>query len=266
MFDSLSPINRLSLCLLVSAGLHGGVVLFDWSMSPASHLVLRTPVEVGRVEIATRNLTTPEVTPIVPEIDDRAPPVAPRHVEAPVTTMPRQKAQRPAPAEKSVEPVRHRAENATAPRTAPQPLRSSETPVNMMTQDVLASLPRDVVAPEAPASANADDATEQVARPVAGSVPDVLVEAVPDYRSNPLPEYPSLARQRRWEGVVWLQVDVTAEGRVQEVKVEKSSGHAVLDRSATRSVGRWRFVPATRGGMPVDCKVRLPVRFRLEEG
>lgn len=92
-----------------------------------------------------------------------------------------------------------------------------------------------------------------------------LAEAVPNYRSNPLPEYPYLARQRRWQGTVWLLVDVSADGLVNGLRIEQSCGHSVLDRAASRTVQRWRFTPARRGGVPVASRVRIPVRFHLED-
>ena len=91
------------------------------------------------------------------------------------------------------------------------------------------------------------------------------VEAVPRYRSNPLPEYPRLARRKHWQGVVWLLVDVSPDGLVDDLQVEETCGHKLLDRAAERTVKRWQFSPATRGGLPVSSQVRIPVRFRLED-
>jgi protein TonB len=99
----------------------------------------------------------------------------------------------------------------------------------------------------------------------AGSTGEALVEAMPNYRSNPLPEYPYIARQRHWEGVVWLLVDVSAEGLVDDVDVERSCGYRALDRSARKTVQRWEFTPAMRAGLPVESQVRIPVRFSLED-
>lgn len=90
-----------------------------------------------------------------------------------------------------------------------------------------------------------------------------LLRATPRYETNPLPDYPRIARRNRWEGVVELRATVTAEGLVSRLSVERSSGHTVLDRSAVEGVGQWRFVPATRNGIPVACEVRIPVAFRL---
>jgi protein TonB len=92
-----------------------------------------------------------------------------------------------------------------------------------------------------------------------------LIEAMPNYRNNPLPEYPYIARQRHWQGVVWLLVDVSSKGLVVDVDLESSSGYRVLDRAARRAVKRWQFTPATRAGLPVDSQVRIPVRFSLED-
>jgi protein TonB len=92
-----------------------------------------------------------------------------------------------------------------------------------------------------------------------------LTEASPDYSSNPLPEYPFLARQRHWQGVVWLRVDVSMDGLVEDLRVEQSCGHSILDRAASRTVRKWRFTPARRAGQPTASQVRIPVRFQLED-
>jgi len=91
----------------------------------------------------------------------------------------------------------------------------------------------------------------------------VLRESRPLYRENPAPPYPSVARRRGYEGTVLLEVLVDEEGRVADLQVADSSGHAVLDRVAVHSVRRWRFEPATRGDEKVPMWVRVPIRFQL---
>ena len=88
--------------------------------------------------------------------------------------------------------------------------------------------------------------------------------ATPLYRLNPPPVYPQAARQRRSEGVVLLRVLVLADGMVGELRLEKSSGHAVLDQAALRAVRGWAFAPGRRGGVPAAMEVLVPVRFTLE--
>lgn len=88
--------------------------------------------------------------------------------------------------------------------------------------------------------------------------------ATPLYRLNPPPVYPQVARQRRFEGVVLLRVLVLADGMVGELRLEKSSGHVVLDQAALKAVRGWAFAPGRRGGMPAAMEVLVPVRFALE--
>ncbi len=87
--------------------------------------------------------------------------------------------------------------------------------------------------------------------------------ARPLYRKNPPPEYPALARRRHLQGTVVLEVSVSAEGAVEEVRVEESSGHKVLDRAALRAVWNWLFEPGRRGGERIAMRVMVPVRFDL---
>jgi protein TonB len=92
-----------------------------------------------------------------------------------------------------------------------------------------------------------------------------ISEAVPLYRENPRPQYPSIARKRGHEGKVLLEVLVNPDGKVGDVRVLDSSGHGVLDRAALKAVKRWLFEPGTRGNEKVAMWVKIPIRFQLEE-
>ena len=83
---------------------------------------------------------------------------------------------------------------------------------------------------------------------------------------NAPPNYPYLARRKGLEGKVLLKVAVGPDGRAREVTVAQSSGHEVLDRTARKAVGDWRFRPASRGGRPVAGTVKVPIRFNLSRG
>ena len=81
------------------------------------------------------------------------------------------------------------------------------------------------------------------------------------------PPYPSLAKRRHWEGTVMLRIRVDENGRPREVVIERSSGHSLLDRTATEHVlSRWRFQPAMAGGRAVGAWARVPIDFRLDRG
>lgn len=119
-------------------------------------------------------------------------------------------------------------------------------------------------APEAASvAAAAAPAPPKQTRPHASAGIGLQPPAHPDYLDNPPPAYPTVARRRRFEGIVVLLVSVDPLGRPARISVADTSGHAVLDEAAVRAVGAWRFVPARIGNTPVAADVRVPVRFTL---
>jgi protein TonB len=83
------------------------------------------------------------------------------------------------------------------------------------------------------------------------------------YRDNPAPPYPGPARRRGHEGTVYLAVEVLAGGTTGRIRVERSSGHPILDDAALQAVREWRFEPAMKNGIPVASWVEVPIRFVL---
>lgn len=84
-----------------------------------------------------------------------------------------------------------------------------------------------------------------------------------DYLRNPRPVYPSLARYRHWEGLVLLRAHVLADGHCDEVNLQRSSGHEVLDEAALEAVRQWSFVPSRHGSVAVASWVTVPIEFQL---
>lgn len=68
--------------------------------------------------------------------------------------------------------------------------------------------------------------------------------------ATPLPwfdlnDYPTKAFEREWQGTTNFDVIVDPDGRSADCKIEKSSGHEILDRSACWvAMKRARFTPA----------------------
>ena len=79
------------------------------------------------------------------------------------------------------------------------------------------------------------------------------------------PPYPLFAREQGWEGTVVLRIQVNSAGSVDAVQTRKTSGHPILDDSATQSVKTWTFEPAKDGEFPIPVTVDLPIRFDLDE-
>ena len=87
----------------------------------------------------------------------------------------------------------------------------------------------------------------------------------PQFRVRYKPPYPEEARAQRLEGTVFLLVSIDASGRVTDVNVQASCGHAVLDLAALEAVRAWRFEPAMQDGAALAARVEVPVRFCFEE-
>jgi protein TonB len=77
------------------------------------------------------------------------------------------------------------------------------------------------------------------------------------------PAYPTSARRAGAQGTTVLRLHVGRDGRVTEILIERSAGHAALDEAAREAVARWQFEPGRRGTDPVAMWVLLPVEFRL---
>ncbi len=92
-------------------------------------------------------------------------------------------------------------------------------------------------------------------RPGSGIEPPGLVREVP-------PDYTEQARRAGLEGEVLLEMIVTTEGTVTDVRVIRPLG-AGLDERAVAAVRQWQFSPARRRGTPVAVLVEVAVEFRL---
>jgi periplasmic protein TonB len=116
--------------------------------------------------------------------------------------------------------------------------------------------------PEAQPAMAAPETTDVA--PARVTSPGQSVKARPRYRSNPRPDYPIDSLRHREEGVVLLDVDVTADGRAAAVALARSSGFEGLDKAALETVKNWTFEPARTGGLAVASQVVVPVRFSLD--
>jgi protein TonB len=78
--------------------------------------------------------------------------------------------------------------------------------------------------------------------------------------------YPLLARQHGWEGTVLVGLRVESDGHLEQIRIERSSGYAVLDHSALNSLnrlGQIAGVSAWLNGRGMD--MQLPVIYQLVE-
>ncbi len=82
--------------------------------------------------------------------------------------------------------------------------------------------------------------------------------------SRVTPEYPTMARRVRADGVVNLSVLVGPDGTVEEVEVKDCSRPNVgFEKSAEEAVRQWRFKPATKHGVKVRTWISVRVPFKM---
>jgi TonB family protein len=88
----------------------------------------------------------------------------------------------------------------------------------------------------------------------------IVPPEVIEYSTPPL--YSDEARRRGIEGTVTLEVHVDADGRPDVQQVVQALGFG-LDQNARLAVGRWRFRPAMRRGLPVASTTKVDIVFSL---
>jgi len=86
----------------------------------------------------------------------------------------------------------------------------------------------------------------------------------PSLADYPSPGYPAEARRLGWEGVVEIEVEVSAQGSWSGGRLLRSSGHGPLDDAALEALRRARYLPASHNGVPEAGVLDALVRFRLK--
>lgn len=113
-----------------------------------------------------------------------------------------------------------------------------------------------VAAPTAPAPSPATPAPAPAPGPSLSEEVTPLVDIPPNY--------PQRALAAGIEGEVTLAFTITAEGRVDNLRVTHSEPPGVFDREARRAAARWRFAPRTENGEAVAREATKTLYFRLE--
>jgi protein TonB len=79
-------------------------------------------------------------------------------------------------------------------------------------------------------------------------------------------QYPRLAAQRGWEGEVRLRLSVARQGTLAAVRLESSSGFAVLDRHALAMIEQLQQLPAPPAELEMnEVQVVVPVHYKLRK-
>lgn len=92
----------------------------------------------------------------------------------------------------------------------------------------------------------------------------VRVSAVVDFKSCSKPKWPKQSLSDGNQGAVTLAFLITADGKVVDSKVIKSSGFVPLDEAAREGIAKCSFIAATEDGVPVQMWMRMQYRWQLE--
>lgn len=242
-----------------------------WALAPlalaglgAGALLLRSP---GHGETAAPVPAAPAPRPAAPAA---APAPAPAPGEALDKLADNLMKQPPAAADEA--PARSAAPAATGAAARERELESEVAKLRAEKEALERSRARE--RPPEPAAAPAAAAPPPPANapaPVAASTPVPAPAA--ERHTAPLldrsqdcaqPSYPEISQRLGEQGTVKLRILVDTDGRALQTVVESSSGYDRLDQATAQALGRCRFIPGTRNGVPVQDWVRLLHVWRLD--
>ncbi|GAB6082461.1 hypothetical protein JCM30471_34990 [Desulfuromonas carbonis] len=224
----------LSLSLLASLLFHGLAILIlalvagEWQRKP--------PVVLIEFNLSS---AAPTTNRILPPPAPRAPRPAPRPPQAPARKAP------------------------VAPAALPQPVLAPHPPALPVPVPTVAesSLPGQN-------AETADRVAEEPATPLTqGSTSPAAAQAhylaanfayIRDRVLQRL-NYPAVARRNGWEGETRVAFLIRADGQIEHLRIEQSSGRPLLDRQALAAVDRAAPFPPP----PVAAELILPVAFQL---
>jgi periplasmic protein TonB len=121
------------------------------------------------------------------------------------------------------------------------------------------------VAADAPAPANAITTTALKAESAAAAQSIPKSAAKTPQKGLTAPAYPSESKKLGEEGVVELSLYLNAQGKVQDARVEVSSGFPRLDEAAAKhAIKSWKLEPCIENKKPIACWHKIKFRFQLK--
>lgn len=77
------------------------------------------------------------------------------------------------------------------------------------------------------------------------------------------PDYPPREQREGIEGVAKVRVLIGADGKVKQVELVSSDSPGFFEATKRRALAKWRFKPATRGGVAEESWKEMTVRFEI---
>lgn len=91
----------------------------------------------------------------------------------------------------------------------------------------------------------------------------VLADLDPRFAGAFQPDYPASEQRREIEGMARVRVLIGTDGRVKAVELISTDSPGFFAETRRRALAKWRFRPATRGGVAEESWKVMTVRFEI---
>jgi protein TonB len=98
------------------------------------------------------------------------------------------------------------------------------------------------------------------------ALPFIGADMDPHYAGAFQPPYPPSEQRADHEGTAVVRVLIGVDGRVRQVERVSATSDAFYAATERQALAKWRFKPATRGGVPEAQWKTMRVRFVLNDG
>lgn len=164
----------------------------------------------------------------------------------------------PPPADEPKPEPKAEPRTSSAPRpTAPEPLFRTESTNTTRTTTEIPPLPPLPDVAEKPGPANFAEPTPLPPLPFVNAAQDAR------YLKDFQPPYPASELRAERDGLVRLKVLIGIDGRVKAVEQLSATSDAFFEAARRQALSKWRFKPATRGGVPEESWKTMSVRFEI---
>ena len=92
----------------------------------------------------------------------------------------------------------------------------------------------------------------------------VFADLDPRYAGGFQPDYPAREQRGGIEGAARVRVLIGTDGRVKAVELVSTDSPGFFEETKRRALTKWRFKPATRGGVPEESWKVMTVRFEIK--
>ncbi|MBA3939667.1 MAG: energy transducer TonB [Sphingopyxis sp.] len=94
--------------------------------------------------------------------------------------------------------------------------------------------------------------------------PLVLAELDKRFLDDFQPDYPMREQRGEIEGIAKVRVLIGTDGRVKQVELVSTDSPGFFEQTKRRALSKWRFKPATRGGVAEESWKVMTVRFEIK--